>query len=84
MNGKDVLVLGAARSGICSAGLLLRNHATVTVYDQNTKIDRDTFYSNFDPEKYPDLIVRVAGYSAIFVNLSRDIQNELLSRTLYD
>ena len=36
------------------------------------------------PEKYPDLIVRVAGYSAIFVNLSRDIQNELLSRTLYD
>ncbi len=59
MNGKDVLVLGAARSGICSAGLLLRNHAKVTVYDQNTKIDRDTFYSNFDPEKYPDLKERL-------------------------
>ncbi|WP_273477801.1 pyruvate formate lyase family protein [Faecalicoccus acidiformans] len=36
------------------------------------------------PEKYPDLIVRVAGYSAVFVNLSKDIQDELLSRTLYD
>ena len=36
------------------------------------------------PEKYPDLIVRVAGYSAIFVNLDRDVQEELLSRVLYD
>ena len=36
------------------------------------------------PEKYPALIVRVAGYSAVFVNLSKDIQDELLSRTLYD
>ncbi len=36
------------------------------------------------PEKYPDLIVRVAGYSAIFVNLNKDIQDELLSRALYD
>ncbi len=36
------------------------------------------------PEKYPDLIVRVAGYSAIFVNLTPDVQEELLSRTLYD
>lgn len=36
------------------------------------------------PEKYPDLIVRVAGYSAVFVNLSRPIQEELLSRALFD
>ena len=36
------------------------------------------------PEKYPDLIVRMAGYSAVFVNLTKDIQDELLSRTLYD
>jgi len=37
-----------------------------------------------NPENYPDLIVRVAGYSAVFVNLTKDIQEELLSRTLYD
>lgn len=36
------------------------------------------------PENYPDLIVRVAGYSAVFVNLTKDIQEELLSRELYD
>ncbi len=36
------------------------------------------------PENYPDLIVRVAGYSAVFVNLTPDVQEELLSRTLYD
>ena len=36
------------------------------------------------PENYPDLIVRVAGYSAIFVNLSPDVQDELISRALYD
>lgn len=36
------------------------------------------------PKNYPDLIVRVAGYSAVFVNLTKDIQDELLSRELYD
>jgi pyruvate-formate lyase len=36
------------------------------------------------PEKYPDLIVRVAGYSAVFVNLDKTVQQEILSRTLYD
>lgn len=36
------------------------------------------------PENYPDLIVRVAGYSAVFVHLTPDVQEELLSRTLYD
>ncbi|GLC81002.1 pyruvate formate lyase family protein [Lacrimispora brassicae] len=37
-----------------------------------------------NPQNYPDLIVRVAGYSAVFVNLTKDIQEELLSRALYD
>lgn len=34
-----------------------------------------------DPEKYRDLIVRVAGYSAYFVDLSPDLQNDLIART---
>jgi formate C-acetyltransferase len=33
------------------------------------------------PEDYQDLIVRVAGYSDYFVRLSRDLQNEIISRT---
>ncbi|MEA1939160.1 MAG: trans-4-hydroxy-L-proline dehydratase, partial [Candidatus Caldatribacteriota bacterium] len=34
-----------------------------------------------DPEKYRDLIVRVAGYSDYFNNLSKTLQNEIISRT---
>ena len=51
----------------------------VTCVDQGVLED-----AQIHPEKYPDLIVRVAGYSAMFVNLSKDIQDELLSRVLYD
>ncbi|QCA19517.1 pyruvate formate-lyase [Citrobacter freundii] len=36
------------------------------------------------PENYPNLIVRVGGFSARFVNLDRDVQQEILNRTLND
>jgi pyruvate-formate lyase len=32
------------------------------------------------PEKYPDLIVRVAGYSAHFIYLSKDAQDSIINR----
>ena len=35
------------------------------------------------PERYPNLIVRVGGFSARFVELERKIQEEIVSRTLY-
>ncbi len=54
-------------------------HLMVTVVDSGALED-----AMVNPEKYPDLIVRVAGYSAIFVNLDRTVQREILSRTLYD
>ncbi|MBS4751083.1 choline trimethylamine-lyase [Carnobacteriaceae bacterium zg-ZUI78] len=34
------------------------------------------------PENYRDLIVRVAGYSAFFVELCKDVQDEIISRTM--
>ena len=34
-----------------------------------------------DPEKYRDLIVRVAGYCAFFTNLSPDTQDDIIART---
>ncbi len=34
-----------------------------------------------NPEKYRNLIVRIAGYSAYFVDLSPDLQNDLIART---
>jgi formate C-acetyltransferase len=33
------------------------------------------------PEEYKDLIVRVAGYSDHFRNLSRALQDEIINRT---
>jgi pyruvate formate-lyase/glycerol dehydratase family glycyl radical enzyme len=33
------------------------------------------------PEKYQDLIVRVAGYSDYFIDLGTDLQNEIIKRT---
>ena len=34
------------------------------------------------PENYRDLIVRVAGYSSFFVELCKDVQDEIISRTM--
>jgi len=33
------------------------------------------------PENYRSLVIRVAGYSDYFVRLSRDVQDEIISRT---
>jgi len=35
------------------------------------------------PEKYKDLVIRVAGYSALFVALDPAIQDDIISRTQY-
>ena len=34
------------------------------------------------PEKYRDLVVRVAGFSAFFTKLHVGVQNEIIERTL--
>ena len=36
------------------------------------------------PEKYPDLTVKVSGYSARFVELPREIQDDIIARTEFD
>ena len=50
----------------------------VTVVDPGVLED-----AQLHPEKYPNLIVRVSGFSAIFVNLDKDVQDEVISRELY-
>ncbi|HHV13423.1 MAG TPA: autonomous glycyl radical cofactor GrcA [Clostridiales bacterium] len=34
-----------------------------------------------NPEKYANLLVRVAGYSAYFTQLSKDVQKDIIERT---
>ena len=43
--------------------------------------DEDLIAAKADPENYRDLMVRVAGYSAYFVRLTENIQDELIERT---
>lgn len=45
-------------------------------------INRDTLLAaQQDPDKYRNLIVRVAGYSAYFVDLSPELQADIIART---
>jgi formate C-acetyltransferase len=52
------------------------------LFIQFNVIDKDTLLAaQVHPERYRDLIVRVAGYSAYFVELPRELQDEIISRT---
>lgn len=37
-----------------------------------------------EPDKYRDLIIRVAGYSAYFTELCKEVQDEIISRTMIE
>lgn len=48
-------------------------------------IDKDTLMAAQEsPEKYEDVVVRVAGYSAYFNALTKEIQDEIIERTSYE
>lgn len=52
------------------------HHIQFNVIDRQTLIDAQNH-----PEEYKDLIVRVAGYSDHFRNLSKTLQDEIIERT---
>ena len=54
-------------------------HVMVTVIDKGV-LEKAVKH----PDDYRDLIVRVSGFSAVFVNLEPDVQAELMSRVMYD
>ncbi|WP_025437039.1 glycyl radical protein [Peptoclostridium acidaminophilum] len=48
-------------------------------------ISRETLLAaQAKPEEYKDLLVRVAGYSTQFVNLSKQMQDAIIARTTYE
>ncbi|MCR5846352.1 MAG: hypothetical protein K6G78_07315, partial [bacterium] len=48
---------------------------------QYNVVDTDTLRdAQVNPEDYHDLVVRIAGYSAYFVELDKDLQNDIISR----
>ncbi len=45
-------------------------------------VSRETLYdAQKNPENYKTLVVRVAGYSALFTSLSRSLQDDIIART---
>ncbi len=45
-------------------------------------VDRDTLLeAQKNPDKYKQLVVRVAGYSALFTTLSKSLQDDIIQRT---
>lgn len=57
---------------------LLGEHIQINVIDEATLRDAQK-----NPQAYKNLMVRVAGYSAYFVELDKDVQENLISRTTH-
>ena len=50
---------------------------------QFSYVDNDVLkQAQQNPEEYRDLMIRVAGYSAFFVELCKEVQDEIISRTV--
>ena len=73
----------AGREGLEKFVALIRSyfdqkgmHMQFNVVDRQTLLDAQEH-----PEKYKHLVVRVAGYSALFTTLSRSLQDDIIRRT---
>ncbi|MBQ7907720.1 MAG: glycyl radical protein [Clostridia bacterium] len=73
----------AGMSGLIKFVALIRSyfdqkgmHVQFNVVTKETLIDAQN-----NPEKYKTLVVRVAGYSALFTTLSRSLQDDIINRT---
>ena len=71
------------RSGLVNFTALIRTffdkkgmHMQFNVVSRETLLDAQK-----NPEKYKTLVVRVAGYSALFTTLSRALQDDIINRT---
>jgi formate C-acetyltransferase len=73
---EDLVKLGALLKTSFDYG---SKHLQFNVVDRATLMDAQEH-----PEHYRDLVVRVAGYSAFFVELERNIQEDIIRRTEHE
>lgn len=72
-----------SENGIMQMMALLKSMCSLGIFHvQFNVIDRETLIAAQErPEEYRGLLIRVAGYTAYFTELGRDVQDEIIART---
>lgn len=79
-----ILPAGKTDLGACEALLRAGAKTSMQSLQLNCFSKEQLLDAQKHPERYPDLIVRVTGFSAKFTSLSPQWQNEVLTRNFYE